>query len=184
MEKRMIETLEERLAEGLKKEIAEKPEEKIVEKLEEKVVERLKEKGWRVTCAESCTGGMIASALVNVSGVSQVFEEGYVTYSNAAKHRLLGVTKKALESFGAVSRQVAEQMAQGAAKAADTQAAIAVTGIAGPEGGTPQKPVGLVYIGCFVEGKTFVTENHFKGSRMEIRQQTTQAALSLLLESL
>lgn len=152
--------------------------------IEEKVVARLKEKGWQVTCAESCTGGMIAATLVNVAGVSDVFMESYVTYANASKHKLIGVEEETLETFGAVSRQVAEQMAEGAAKAASAQAAVAVTGIAGPDGGTPDKPVGLVYIGCFVAGKTVVTENHFDGSRMEIRKQTTQAALTLLYNCL
>ena len=157
------------------------PDEKMIE---EKVVARLKEKGWQVTCAESCTGGMIAATLVNVAGVSDVFMESYVTYANASKHKLIGVKEETLETYGAVSRQVAEQMAKGAAKAASAQAAVAVTGIAGPDGGTPDKPVGLVYIGCFVDGKTVVTENHFKGSRMEIREQTTQAALALLYKCL
>ena len=157
------------------------PDEKMIE---EKVVARLKEKGWQVTCAESCTGGMIAATLVNVAGVSDVFMESYVTYANASKHKLIGVEEETLESYGAVSRQVAEQMAKGAAKAASAQTAVAVTGIAGPDGGTPDKPVGLVYIGCFVDGKTVVTENHFEGSRMEIRKQTTQAALTLLYNCL
>ena len=148
--------------------------------IEEKVVSRLKEKGWQVTCAESCTGGMIASTLVNVAGVSDVLKESYVTYANCAKNKLLGVSWQALENWGAVSRQVAEQMAVGAAKEAGADAAVAVTGIAGPDGGTPEKPVGLVYIGCFVNGKTVVTENHFNGSRLEIRRQTTKAALELL----
>lgn len=150
--------------------------------LEEKIVEKLKEKGWQVTCAESCTGGMIASRLVNVAGVSDIFMEGYITYSNSAKQKLLGVSKEALDTWGAVSRQVAEQMAQGAARNAGAQAAIAVTGIAGPDGGTPYKPVGLVYIGCFAGGTTVVTENHFNGNRLEIRQQTAQTALEQLFE--
>ena len=152
--------------------------------LEEKIVSILQKKDWKITCAESCSGGMIASRLVNVAGVSDVFEESYVTYSNSAKHKLLGVSEKALKDYGAVSPQVAEQMARGAAKEAQAQAAIAVTGIAGPGGGTPQKPVGLVYIGCYVDGEVFVTQNHFQGSRMEIRVSTTEAALSLLLEKL
>lgn len=152
--------------------------------LEEKVIFKLKEKGFHVTCAESCTGGMIASTLVNVAGVSDVFEEGYVTYANAAKHKLLGVEESALQTYGAVSRQVAWQMAEGAAKQAKAEAAVAVTGIAGPDGGTPEKPVGLVYIGCCVGGKTVVTENHFKGDRLEIRRQTTRAALELLYDCL
>ncbi len=152
--------------------------------IEEEIVARLKEKKWQVTCAESCSGGMIAASLVNVEGVSDVFMESYVTYANYAKHKLLGVSLQDLEKYGAVSRQVAVQMAKGAAEAAGAQAAIAVTGIAGPGGGTPDKPVGLVYIGCFVNGKIVVTENHFHGNRMEIRQQTTQEALSLLLNCL
>lgn len=152
--------------------------------LEEKIVSLLQEKGWKIASAESCSGGMIASRLVNVSGVSDVFEEGYITYSNAAKHKLLGVSKQSLGQYGAVSSQVAGEMALGAARQARARAAIAVTGIAGPGGGTPQKPVGLVYIGCYVDGRVFVTENHFQGSRQEIRTATTQAALSLLLEKL
>ena len=116
--------------------------------LEEKIVSLLQEKGWKIASAESCSGGMIASRLVNVSGVSDVFEEGYITYSNAAKHKLLGVSKQSLGQYGAVSSQVAGEMALGAARQARARAAIAVTGIAGPGGGTPQKPVGLVYIGC------------------------------------
>lgn len=152
--------------------------------IEEKVVSKLKEKGFHVTCAESCTGGMIAATLVNVAGVSDVLDESYVTYANSAKHKLLGVSEEALQSYGAVSRQVAQQMAEGAAKAAGAEASVAVTGIAGPDGGTPEKPVGLVYIGCNVSGKTKVTENHFKGNRLEIRKQTTQAALELLYKCL
>ncbi len=152
--------------------------------LEEKIVSLLQEKGWKIASAESCSGGMIASRLVNVSGVSDVFEEGYITYSNAAKHKLLGVSKQSLGQYGAVSSQVAGEMALGAARQARARVAIAVTGIAGPGGGTPQKPVGLVYIGCYVDGKVFVTENYFQGSRQEIRTATTQAALSLLLEKL
>lgn len=152
--------------------------------IEEKVVFKLKEKGFHVTCAESCTGGMIASALVNVAGVSEVLNESYVTYANSAKHKLLGVEEEALRTYGAVSRQVAEQMARGAARASGAEVAVAVTGIAGPDGGTPEKPVGLVYIGCIVKGKLLVTENHFKGSRLEIRKQTARAALELLYSCL
>ena len=152
--------------------------------LEEQIVSILQQKGWQVTCAESCSGGMIASRLVNVAGVSDVFGESYVTYANSAKHKLLGVSQQTLEEYGAVSPEVAKQMARGAAEQAKAQTAIAVTGIAGPGGGTDEKPVGLVYIGCYVEGEVFVTQNHFQGNRMEIRTQTTEAALSLLLDKL
>lgn len=152
--------------------------------LEEQVFLQLKGRYMKVSFAESCTGGLLAGRLVNVPGSSEVFEEGYVTYSNEAKHRLLDVTNEALESYGAVSRQVAEQMARGAAERSGAQAAVGVTGIAGPDGGTDQKPVGLVYIGCFVEHEVVVTENYFNGSRKEVREQAVEAALKLLLDCL
>lgn len=152
--------------------------------LEEKAVVCLKKRGYTITTAESCTGGMLASCLINVPGISDIYGEGYITYSNDAKVHLLGVSEGALQQFGAVSTVVAEQMAFGAAKAAHTDAALAVTGIAGPDGGTVEKPVGLVYIGCCIKGKTVVTENHFEGSRLQIRQATTRKALELLLECL
>ena len=152
--------------------------------LEEKAVACLKEKGYTITTAESCTGGMLASRLINVPGISDIYGEGYITYSNDAKEHLLNVSADALRQFGAVSSVVAEQMAMGAVRTAHADVALAVTGIAGPDGGTPEKPVGLVYIGCCIRGKTVVTENHFEGSRLEIRQETVQSALKLLLECL
>ena len=127
---------------------------------------------------------MIASLLVNVPGVSEILMESYVTYSNEAKHRLLGVEQEALSEYGAVSQQVAFQMAEGAARAAGADAAIAVTGIAGPGGGTAQKPVGLVYIGTYLCGNIRVTENHFLGERYEIRKQAAEAALLQLTAQL
>ena len=137
--------------------------------LEETVVELLAEKGFHITTAESCTGGMIAGTLVNVAGASEVLNEGYVTYSNEAKERLVRVSHQTLEQFGAVSEQTAREMAEGAARAAKAEAALSATGIAGPGGGTAEKPVGLVYIGCYLNGKT-VTERHmFSGSRILIR---------------
>ncbi len=154
------------------------------ESIEEKIVAFLKERQWQVTCAESCTGGMVSSRLVNVAGVSDVFKESYVTYSNPSKYKLLGVTLNSLEDFGAVSRQVAQEMAVGAAREAGAQASVAVTGIAGPDGGTEEKPVGLVYIGCCIDKRTYVTENHFSGNRTEIREQATQAALEMLYRCL
>ena len=151
---------------------------------ESRLVKLLLEKDLQITCAESCTGGMIASLLVNVPGVSEVLMESYVTYSNEAKHRLLGVEQEALSEYGAVSQQVAFQMAEGAARAAGADAAIAVTGIAGPGGGTAQKPVGLVYIGTYLCGNIRVTENHFLGERYEIRKQAAEAALLQLTAQL
>ena len=151
---------------------------------ESRLVKLLLEKDLQITCAESCTGGMIASLLVNVPGVSEILMESYVTYSNEAKHRLLGVEQEALSEYGAVSQQVAFQMAEGAARAARADAAIAVTGIAGPGGGTAQKPVGLVYIGTYLCGNIRVTENHFLGERYEIRKQAAEAALLQLTAQL
>lgn len=148
---------------------------------EEEIVALLSEKRWKITTAESCTGGMIASTLINVPGISDFYEEGYITYANKAKSKLLSVDSGVLEKEGAVSREVAAMMAEGAAKEAEAEVAVAVTGIAGPGGGTKEKPVGLVYIGCYVCGKICVTENHFEGSRLEIRKKTTKKALEQLL---
>lgn len=151
---------------------------------EERVVRLLKEKNLRITAAESCTGGMIAGALVNVAGASDVFGESYVTYSNDAKQRLVGVRTETLEQFGAVSEQTAWEMAAGAARAAGADVALSSTGIAGPGGGTPQKPVGLVYIGCCVQGSVQVRKLRFYGSRMENRIRTVEEALRFAAEML
>ena len=148
--------------------------------LEEKLVKMLKKRGLTMSTAESCTGGMIAAKLVNVSGVSEVFRSGAVTYANEAKMQLLGVKKKTLRKYGAVSAQTAEEMAIGAAMNLDTDVAVAVTGIAGPDGGTKEKPVGLVYIGCYVCGQVNVYECHFTGTREKIRESTTIMALNLI----
>lgn len=152
--------------------------------LEEEIVALLAKKNLKITTAESCTGGMIASTLINVPGISDFYEEGYITYANKAKSKLLSVDEAVLNEKGAVSREVAEMMATGAAKEAGADMAIAVTGIAGPGGGTAEKPVGLVYIGCYFDGQVVVTKNYFNGSRLEIRKQTTQAALRLLYDCL
>lgn len=152
--------------------------------LEESVVELLAQKKMTVTTAESCTGGLIAGTFVNVAGASDVLNEGYVTYSNDAKERLVGVKHETLEEYGAVSEQTAREMAEGAAKAAGADAALSATGIAGPGGGTEEKPVGLVYIGCYVNGETTVKECRFEGSRMENRLHTVETALQLLLRQL
>lgn len=116
--------------------------------MEQEVAELFIQKNLKVTTAESCTGGLIAAALVNVSGISGQFEEGYITYSNAAKEKILGVRHQTLEQYGAVSSQTAEEMARGAKRAANADVSIISTGIAGPDGGTKEKPVGLVYLAC------------------------------------
>lgn len=150
--------------------------------LEETLVEKLKKRNYTITTAESCTGGLIAGTIVNAAGASDVLCEGYVTYSNEAKHRLVGVRKETLEVYGAVSPQTAEEMAKGAAQAAGADVALSSTGIAGPGGGTAEKPVGLVYIGCCVHGQTVVQECRFSGNRMENRLDTVENALKLALE--
>lgn len=152
--------------------------------LEETVVELLAENQMLLTTAESCTAGLLAGRVMNVAGASAVYEEGYITYANRAKTKLLGVREETLESHGAVSPQTAEEMAAGAARAAGADAALAVTGIAGPGGGTKEKPVGLVYIGCYVNGHTEVEEFRFKGSRAENRASAVECALTFLLEEL
>lgn len=148
--------------------------------LEESVVSLLLERGFTLTCAESCTGGLLSGRILNVAGVSDVYRAGFVTYSNKAKRKLLGVGKSALKKYGAVSPQVAREMAAGAAAAAGADAALAVTGIAGPGGGTPEKPVGLVYLACSIQGKTTVKECRFTGSRRQIREASVEEALRLL----
>ena len=150
------------------------------ETMEDAVVRLLKKYDLTVTTAESCTGGMIASMIVNVPGASDVFNEGFITYSNKAKRKLLDVSKNTLKKYGAVSEQTVREMALGGVFAADSDACIAVSGIAGPDGGTDEKPVGLVYIGCCIKDDVTVKECHFEGSRFEIREQSAYAALDLL----
>ena len=142
----------------------------------------LKKYNLKMTTAESCTGGLLAGTFLNVPGASSVYEEGYVTYANHAKTKLLGVKKKTLKKYGAVSKQTAKQMAKGAAKAAGADVAISVTGIAGPDGGTEEKPVGLVYIGCHVNGKTKVRKCLFSGDRAQVRSQSVQASMEFAIE--
>lgn len=154
------------------------------ETLEMALAAILQEKKYTMTTAESCTGGMIAARMVNAPGVSAVLKSGFITYANEAKEELLGVSHETLEKFGAVSRQTAQEMAEGAAKKAHTDTAVAVTGIAGPDGGTAEKPVGLVYIGINVRGNVWVREYHFNGSRQKIRENVTAAALTFLREKL
>lgn len=154
------------------------------EALESKIVEMLAERGLTVATAESCTGGFLGGTIVNVSGASQVYHEGYITYSNEAKERILGVKGETLRQYGAVSRQTAEEMAVGAALCANSEAALSTTGIAGPDGGTAEKPVGLVYIGCFLKGEVTVKEFRFQGSREENRRQAVSEALTMLYDQL
>lgn len=148
--------------------------------LEQAVVELLLANHLTVTTAESCTGGLLSAKLINVPGVSEVFKHGHVTYSNKAKHKLLGVKKPSLGKYGAVSETVAEEMVKGAAVSSKADVAVAITGIAGPDGGSEEKPVGLVYIGCSVCGRVKVKEYHFSGNRNKIRENSVIAALTLM----
>ena len=148
--------------------------------LEQAAVELLMANGLTVTCAESCTGGMLSARLINVAGVSECYKCGFITYSNKAKRKLLGVKKGTLHKYGAVSAQTAEEMARGAALRFQSDVAVSVTGIAGPDGGTEEKPVGLVYIGCCVKGQVMVKECHFEGDRQEVRAQSVTEALVLM----
>ena len=154
------------------------------ESLEMAVVRLLKKNGLTVTTAESCTGGMLAARLVNVPGVSDVYREVYITYSNKAKRRLLDVNKSTLKKYGAVSEQTAREMAIGGVFANGADVCVATTGIAGPDGGTEEKPVGLVYISCYLKDKVTVERFQFKGNREKIREQTVVKALDLLRRSI
>lgn len=150
------------------------------ETLEMAVVRLLAKNELRVTTAESCTGGLLAARLVNVPGASEVFGEGFITYSNKAKRKILDVSKSTLKKYGAVSEQTAREMAAGGVFAADADIGVAVTGIAGPDGGTEEKPVGLVYIAAYMKGKVSVERFQFKGDREKIREQSVIKALDLL----
>ena len=150
--------------------------------LEKAVVDLLQANELTLTCAESCTGGLLSGRIINVPGVSETYKSGYITYSNKAKRRLLGVKKPTLQKYGAVSENVAEEMVRGAASAAKADVAVAVTGIAGPDGGTEEKPVGLVYIACGVKGKVTVKKYQFSGNRAKVRESAVSAALTLLRE--
>lgn len=150
--------------------------------LEKAVVDLLLANKLTISTVESCTGGLLAARLINVPGVSEVYKSGYITYSNKAKRRLLGIKKNLLLKHGAVSEQIAREMVKGAALVSKADVTVSITGIAGPDGGTEDKPVGLVYIGCNVCGRIIVKECHFSGNRAKIRENTVASALSLMRE--
>ncbi|NFA42020.1 nicotinamide-nucleotide amidohydrolase family protein [Clostridium botulinum] len=151
-----------------------------VEKIEEVLGRMLIDRGLTLSSAESCTGGLISSTLISYPGISEVFMEGAVTYSNEAKIRRLNVKKETLDKYGAVSEQVAIEMAEGIAKTSRTNIGIATTGIAGPGGGTAEKPVGLVYIGICIKGKAYARRYIFNGNREEVRNLATMSALDMV----
>ena len=142
-------------------------------------------KGMTLATAESCTGGLIAAAVTAIAGSSSVVMAGFVTYANDAKHKMVGVRQESLAQHGAVSAEVAQEMAEGARMRAGVSLALSCTGIAGPGGATPGKPVGLVFIGCAREGAATLVERHvFPGDRAAVRSATVAAALDLARRSL
>lgn len=149
------------------------------------LLDKARAKGLRLATAESCTGGLIAAALTEIAGASDIFDCGFVTYSNAAKCEMLGVPKELIAAHGAVSAEVARAMALGAIERSAADIAIAVTGVAGPGGGSPEKPVGLVHFACAVRG---VEVNHVERrygplSRAEIRTASVIQALDMMIEA-
>ena len=133
-----------------------------------------------ISTAESCTGGMVSAKLISYPGISASFLEGTVTYSNEAKMKRLGVRKETLDTYGAVSEETAREMVEGIAKESCSNTAIATTGIAGPGGGTKEKPVGLVYIAVHVNNNTIIEKCNFSGNREEVRTLATNHALKML----
>lgn len=148
--------------------------------LEEVVVEMLANRNYTIAAAESCTAGMFAATLVNVAGASEVLNESFITYSNDAKIKYLGVKEETLKSVGAVSEETAAQMAEGAAKAANANVGVGITGLAGPGGETPEKKAGLVYIGVCVNGKTKVNRYQLKGNRQKVREIAVSRAMTMV----
>ncbi|WP_270175413.1 CinA family protein [Diaphorobacter sp. ED-3] len=141
-------------------------------------------RGWMLATAESCTGGLIAAACTDLAGSSQWFERGFVSYSNAAKTALLGVPADLITAHGAVSEPVARAMAEGAVRHSAAQVSVAVTGVAGPTGGSPDKPVGTVWFGWCVAGATHSELRRFAGDRAAVRAATVRHALGRLAQLL
>ena len=152
--------------------------------IEEAVVELLKKRGLTIAIAESCTGGLVTGRLVNCPGVSEVLKEAAITYSNESKEKRLGVKSETLESFGAVSKEAAAEMAAGVKETSGSNVGLSITGVAGPSGGTEEKPVGLVYLGLCINDKIYVKKLKYGGDRMKIRTRTVSAALDFLRRGL
>jgi nicotinamide-nucleotide amidase len=149
------------------------------------VLQSAQAKSLMIATAESCTGGMVAAALTEIAGSSAVFERGFVTYSNLAKHEMLGMPESLIMQHGAVSGEVAIAMAEGAIRNSAAQLSVSITGIAGPAGGSETKPVGTVFIGCHLMGKpTQLRQFLFSGDRSEIRHAASLAALELLRDAI
>lgn len=150
--------------------------------LVERLATQLLQRQWMLATAESCSGGLIAGACTDLSGSSNWFERGFVSYSNAAKNELLGVDTKLIQKHGAVSEEVARAMAAGAMARSRAQVTVAVTGVAGPTGGTPDKPVGLVWFGFALPDRVLTEKMNFPGDRAAVRSATVLHALRRLTE--
>lgn len=151
-------------------------------KLASSVGQALIERSWQIVIAESCTGGWLAQVLTSIPGASAFFDRGFVTYSNEAKMDLLGVSAETLDKFGAVSEQTVTEMAQGALKCSQAQVAVAITGLAGPGGGSEAKPIGTIWFGIASQNKPVLTRcEHLSGDRESIRKQAVQFALNILI---
>ncbi len=147
------------------------------------LVEKLIQKGYRICFAESCTGGMLSSAIVDVPAASSVLDMGFVTYANEAKMKLLGVSEESIIRYGVVSEEVARQMAKGAAKQSGANVAVGVSGIAGPTGGSDKKPVGTVCFGFYINGETVTKTCHFGNlGRNQVRKTACEFVIDTLLE--
>ncbi len=151
---------------------------------QKEIIEKLIADGASVATAESCSGGLLAAAITAVAGASAIFGYGLITYSNEAKEKLLGVKKETLTAWGAVSENCAYEMAAGLKEMSQADCAVSVTGIAGPGGGSAEKPVGLVYIGLAWGDEIHVKKNLFQGSREEIRRQTVETAFAFIAEKM
>lgn len=149
--------------------------------LEERIGKALLKRGWSLALAESCTGGLLGYRITSVAGSSRYFSGGIVAYENNVKERLLSVSRSSLERHGAVSSEVALEMARGARRLFASAAAVSVTGIAGPGGGTPEKPVGLVFAAAAVGRRSRWEEGRFRGARENIRRRSAEMALNLLV---
>jgi PncC family amidohydrolase len=152
--------------------------------LERTIGNLLREKGWTLSIAESCTGGLICDRITNVPGSSDYFMGGMVTYSNESKTEHLGIPSGFIKKYGAVSSQVARKMAQGVRKTFHTNFGLSTTGVAGPTGGTKRSPIGRVFIGICDGKRTWVKKRDLKGSRSEIKKKATEEALQFLHERL
>ena len=149
--------------------------------LARKITNKLANKGLKVSFAESCTGGLLSSTITSIDGSSKVFEMGLVTYSNKSKTKVLKVPKKIINKYGAVSHQTCHSMVNNLSKISKSDINISITGIAGPNGGTRLKPIGLVYIGIKKEGKVIIKKNNFKGKkRISIQKLTVKKSLNMI----